>query len=132
MAVRAIVAEVNREPAIFGEPTVVRDEWGGTHGFLASIPVLANMAGGDPPESYYVHEAFNGQSRRLPHLHQRDLNVYFAVNDLSDEIANALRAAITNADEQVAHLRRIRMEQTRTHEEFASIVRERFGALPGR
>jgi len=105
---RELFGEASHEPAIFGEVSVVRDEWIGTLGLLASIPVFASMAGGDPIESYHVHQAFGGQRPHLAHFHQRDSNIVFALNEISEPLGTAIRAAIANAGQQVAHLRRIR------------------------
>lgn len=50
---RGLFTCASEELTIFGEPSVVRDEWIGTLGLLAFIPVRANMASGDPLESHY-------------------------------------------------------------------------------
>jgi hypothetical protein len=129
-SLRGLMTEATIESAIFGEANVVRDEWIGTLGLLAFIPVRASTAGADPLESYYVQQAFSAHRPHLADLHLRDGNIVFAVNEMTEAVATAIRAAIANAGQQVAHLRRIRMEQARAHGEFATSIRERFGALP--
>jgi hypothetical protein len=57
--------------------------------------------------------------------------VIFSLNEATDEIMTAISTAIVNAKTQVAHLRRIRMDELRRHTDFAATVRERFGPLPG-
>lgn len=125
-----LFAEARADPAIFGEVSVVPDEWMGTFGLFACVPVLANLDNGDPLEGYYVQEAFNGQTQHLAHLHQRGSNILFAVDEPSNVIENAIRDAIINASNQVAHLRQLRMAQMTTHSAFAFAMRERFGPLP--
>jgi hypothetical protein len=98
-----------------------------TSGLIALIPIRANVAGGDPLESYYVQQAFNGQRLHFPNFHQRGDSVAFGLNEISEDVEKAIRTAVANADTQVAHLRRIRLQQAQTHAQFAAKIREHFG-----
>jgi hypothetical protein len=129
---RAIITEASTEQAVFGEASVMRDEWLGTLGLIALIPIRANVAGGDPLESYYVQQAFNGQRLHFPNFHQRGDSLAFGLNEITEEVEKAIRTAVANADTQVAHLRRIRLQQAQTHSQFAARIREHFGPLPER
>lgn len=129
---RGIVTEAGTQQAVLGEASVKRDVWLGTLGLIALIPIRASVAGGDPLESYYVQQAFNGQRPYLSNFHQRGDSLAFSLNEMTEDVEKAIRAAVANADTQVARLRRIRLQQAQIHAQFAAKVREHFGPLTAR
>jgi hypothetical protein len=129
---RVLFLEADQELAVFGEPIVLPDDWLGTLGFMAFIPIRAAAVGGDSQETYFAENAFGDQRLQLPNFHWRDNGLAFTLTDLTDEMEAAIRTSAANADQSVARLRELRTKQTLTHTQFADRITERFGALPGR
>ncbi len=124
-----LVQEANQELAVFGEPSVLADEWLGTLGFMAFIPVRA-AAVGDPQETYFVQNAYRDQRLQLPNFHWRGNSLAFTLTDLTDEMESAIRMSVANAAQSVRRLRGFRTQQAMTHTRFAEQIAKRFGPLP--
>lgn len=129
---RAVFQEADQEIAVFGEPTVLPDDWLGTLSFMAFIPIRAAAAGGDPQETYFAQNAFGDHRLQLPNFHWRDNSLAFTLTDLTDEMEAAIRMSVANADQSVARLRDVRTKQTLAHTRFAERITERFGVLSER
>lgn len=127
---RALFQETDRELAVFGEPTVLPDDWLGTLGFMAFIPIREAAAGGDPQETYFAQKAFGDQRLQLPNFHWRNNSLAFTLTDLTDEMESAIRTSVAYASQSVARLRDVRMKQAVTHTRFAELITQRFGVLP--
>jgi hypothetical protein len=127
---RALFDETDQALAVFDEPKVLPDDWLGTLGFMAFLPIRAAAAGGDPQETYFAQNAFGDQRLQLPNFHWRNNSLAFTLTDLTDEMESAIRTSVANADQSVQRLRDVRTKQTLTHTRFAELIKERFGALP--
>jgi hypothetical protein len=128
---RAILNDADHELGVFGKPVVRPDEWLGTPGFMAFIPVGAAAAGGDPQDIYFVQNAFADQRLQLPNFGWRDNCLAFTLIDLTDEMESAIRTSVANAYRSVGRLRDSRTQRALAHALFADQIAKRFGPLPG-
>jgi hypothetical protein len=125
---RKILAETaDEQQHIFGDVKVLPDEWAGTGGWMAFVEVLASRVGGDPTERYHAHQAFTNRRPHLENLNQRDSSVTFTLESLTVDIADAVRDAITGAEDMIKRLRTTRAEQMTSHTQFASGITQRYG-----
>ena len=106
---RTLFHEADQEIAVFGEPRVLPDDWLGTLGFMAFIPIRAAAAGGDTQETYFAQNAFGDQRPQLPNFHWRNNSLAFTLTNLTDQMESAIRTSVANADRSVARVRHFRM-----------------------
>jgi hypothetical protein len=128
-ALRAFIASVcSGDLALFGEVKVVDDEWLGTFGWLAFLQI--HFGGRGQEELTQTHDIFGNERAAFPNLHVRNGQIAFSISELSDELQDALRTAITDSEEQARHVRSVRARQTQAFQAFAADFHRRFGPLP--
>lgn len=128
-ALRALIASARSdELALFGEASVVNDQWLGTFGWLAFLQIRVGNRGQE--ELTQTHNIFGNHRTSFPNLHVHEGQVAFSVSELTEELADALRTAIADSEEQARHVRAVRAQQTRAFQAFAAGFQRRFGPLP--
>jgi hypothetical protein len=128
-ALGAFVASAsNEELGLFGEVTVVDDEWLGTFGWLAFVQI--RVGGRSQEELTQTHDIFGNQRAAFPELHVREGQIAFSVSELTEELRDALRTAIADSEGQARHVRTVRGQQTEAFQAFAAGFQHRVGPLP--
>jgi hypothetical protein len=126
---RAILASARSDDlGLFGEVSVVDDEWLGTFGWLAFLQVRTGERGQE--ELTQTHGIFGNQRAVFPNLHFRGDRIAFSVSEITPEFEEALRTAIADSEEQARHVRGARARQAQAFQDFASGFEHRFGPLP--
>jgi hypothetical protein len=124
-----ITAARSDELALFGEASVVKDEWLGTFGWLAFLQI--RVGGRGQEELTQTHDIFGNQRAVFPNLHVREGQIIgFSVSEITGELENALRTAIVDSEEQARHVRGVRTRQAEEFQAFATGFQRRFGPLP--
>ena len=128
-ALRALIASARSDAlALFGEASVVNDQWLGTFGWLAFLQIRVGNRGQE--ELTQTHNIFGNHRTSFPNLHVHEGQVAFSVSELTEELADALRTAIADSEDQARHVRAVRAQQTRAFQAFAAGFQRRFGPLP--
>jgi hypothetical protein len=116
------------ELGLFGDVSVVTDEWLGTGGFLAFLTINVGDRGRE--ELNQTHDIFGNARAAFPNLHEREGHVVFSISELTSELDAALRTAIADSEAQARHVREHRARQARESNAFAAAIHTRFGPLP--
>jgi hypothetical protein len=120
---KLVAATGNKELGVFGEVSVVSDQWLGTSGWIALFEVRS--AGRDLLELNTANHSFVDQ-KVFPNLHQRGHAMAFMIAGLTDELRTALVAAIERTNGHVLYVREFRSRQEETVNKFAAGIRGRF------
>jgi hypothetical protein len=128
-ALRTFVASASSDDlALFGEVTVVDDQWLATFGWLAFLQILVGGRGQE--ELTQTNDIFGNQRAAFPNLHVRDGQIAFSISELTEELQDALRTAIADSEEQASHVRAVRARQTQAFQAFATGFQQHIGPLP--
>jgi hypothetical protein len=113
---------------LFGQALVVEDEGLGTAGWLALLPIRTETPA--QLELTQTNGIFHNQLAAFPNLHVRERQIAFSIDEMTPELADALRTAISSSEDQARHVRAVRERQNQTFHAFAADLHERFGSLP--
>jgi hypothetical protein len=108
--------------------SVAKDDWLGTFGWLAFLSIRVGERGQE--ELTQTHNIFGNHRAVFPNLHVRDGQVAFSVSEITGELEEALRAAISDSEGQARHVRGVRARHTQAFQAFAAGFQRRFGPLP--